>query len=63
MKQKTHVLRSHFFDQKLEEPVIFALKRIKLITLTATSIAAIKCRGRIFDARVYRCSEQCENVT
>ena len=36
---------------------------MKLITLTATSITSIKCKGRFFGARVYRCSEQCKNVT
>jgi len=36
---------------------------MKLITLTATSITSIKCGRRVFDARVYRCSEQCQNVT
>ena len=63
IKQNFHMLRSHFFGQKLEEPIFFAIKRMKLITLTATSIISIKCRYRVFDARVYRCSEQCEDVT
>ena len=35
---------------------------MKLITLIATFITSIKCRDN-FDARVYRCSEQCEDVT
>ena len=63
IKQKSQMLRSHFFGQKLEEPVIFGLERMKLITLTATFITSIKCRDRIFDARVCWCNKQCEDVT
>ena len=63
IKQKFHMLHSYFFGRKLEKPVIFFLERMKLIILTATSITSIKCRGRLFDARMYRCSEQCEDVT
>ena len=63
IKQKPHMLLSLFFVQKLEKPVVFVLKPMKLIALTATSIASIKCRDRVFDARVYRCSEQGEDVT
>ena len=31
--------------------------------LIATSITLIKYRDRVFDARVYQCCEQCEDVT
>ena len=57
------MLRSHFFGQNSEESVIFCLERMKLITLTATSIISIKCIGRVFDAQVCRYSEECEDVT
>ena len=63
MKQKSHMLRFHFFGQKLEEPVIFAFERMKLITLTATFITSIKCRGRVFDVGVYRSNQQGEDIT
>ena len=36
---------------------------MKLITLTAKSRTSIKCRGMVFDTRVYRCSIQYEDVT
>ena len=64
IKQKSHLLRSHFFGQKSEEPMIFfALGRMKLITLIATSITSTKGRGRVFDTRVLQCSEQWDDVT
>ena len=63
IKQKSQMLLSHFFGRKSEEPVIFGLERMKLITLTATFITSIKCRDRIFDARVYWCNKQCKDVT
>ena len=63
IKQKPYMFRFHFFGQKLEKPMIFALERMKLITLTAMFITSIECRSKVFDARVYRCSEQCEDVT
>ena len=58
IKQKSHMFRSYFFGQKLEKPVIFCPRTNEVDHFDRKSITSIKSRGRVFNARVYRCSEQ-----